>query len=210
MIRVIIADDHDLIRNGFSGLVGKEPDITMVGEARTAAELLNLVTATRSDVIVLDISLPDRSGLDIIRDIHTRDTHTRVLVLSMHPEGRYAHRAIAVGAAGYLTKDAAADELITAIRRIHDRGRYVSVALAEELASDLSTPEEAHPHRELSDREYQLLLLIGEGRTMREAAEKLCLSINTVNSYRRRLAQKLRLQTNSELIRYVLQHNLIE
>ena len=210
MIRVIIADDHDLIRNGFSGLVGKEPDITMVGEARTAAELLNLVTATRSDVIVLDISLPDRSGLEIIRDIRERDAHTRVLVLSMHPEERYAHRAIAAGAAGYLTKDAAADELITAIRRIHDRGRYVSVALAEELASELSTPEEMHPHRELSDREYQLLLLIGEGRTMREAAEKLCLSINTVNSYRRRLAQKLRLQTNSELIRYVLQHNLIE
>lgn len=210
MIRVIIADDHDLIRNGFAGLVEQEADIVLVGEARTAGELLGVVDTTRSDVIVLDISMPDRSGLEIIELIRARDPHTRILVLSMHPEGRYAHRAIADGAAGYLTKDAAGEELVTAIRRVAQRGRYVSQALAEELASELSTPDEALPHRELSDREYQLLLLIGEGRTMREAAEKLCLSINTVNSYRRRLVEKMRLRSNNELIRYVLQHNLIE
>lgn len=210
MIRVVIADDHDLIRNGFAGLVAPEEDILLVGQAGTATELLSLLPAARPDVIVLDIGLPDRSGLDIIREIRDRNARIQVLVLSMHPEGRYAHRAIADGAAGYLTKDAAAEELITAIRRVHERGRYVSAALAEELAAELAAPEEPDPHRELSDREYQLLLLIGEGRTMRYAAEQLRLSINTVNCYRRRLLQKMGLRTNNEIIRYVLRHNLVE
>lgn len=210
MIRVFIADDHDLIRNGFAGLVEPEEDMVLVGQARTAAELLSRLAAARPDVVVLDICLPDRSGLDVIREIKTQSARTRVLVLSMHPEGRYAHRAIADGAAGYLTKDAAAEELITAIRRIHERGRYVSATLAEELAMELATPEEAAPHRELSDREFQLLLMIGEGRSMREAADRLRLSINTVNSYRRRLLKKMSLNSNNEIIRYVLQHNLAE
>lgn len=210
MIRVIIADDHDLIRSGFTGLANAEPDIQLAGEARTATELLSLVARCPSDVVVLDIGLPDRSGLEIIREIHHQDPNTRVLVLSMHPEGRYAQRAIADGAAGYLSKDSAAEELITAIRRIYKRGCYISESLAEELAFELSFPVEELPHTALSDREYQLLLLIGEGRSMKDAAERLHLSINTVNSYRRRLVQKMNLKTNTELIRYVLRHGLAD
>lgn len=212
MIRVVIADDHHLIRHGFTKLVADEPDISLVGTAASAADLLKLVSETRTDVVVLDISLPDRSGLEVIRELKHRDPRIRVLVLSMHPEDRYAKRAITDGASGYLTKDAAADELVVAIRRIYERGVYFSQAVAEQLADGIGMVNgdgvEHLPHTTLSDREYELLLLIGEGRTTRDAARHLCLSINTINSYRRRLMQKMNVRTNNELIRYVLKHKL--
>lgn len=210
MIRVAIADDHELIRNGFAGLVSGEEDMQLVGAAGTAGELANLMRHGPVDVVVLDIGLPDRNGLEVLRDIRISHGSVRTLILSMHPEERYAQRAIADGASGYLTKDSASEELVTAIRRVYEKGYYVSQALADELVSDLGNQEPPLPHTTLSDREYELLLLIGEGRTMREAAEQLNLSINTVNSYRRRLTQKMRLRSNPELIRYVLRHNLIE
>lgn len=210
MIRVAIADDHELIRNGFAGLVSGEEDMQLVGAAGTAGELANLMRHGPVDVVVLDIGLPDRNGLEVLRDIRMSHGSVRTLILSMHPEERYAQRAIADGASGYLTKDSASEELVTAIRRVYEKGYYVSQALADELVSDLGNQEPPLPHTTLSDREYELLLLIGEGRTMREAAEQLNLSINTVNSYRRRLTQKMRLRSNPELIRYVLRHNLIE
>jgi two-component system, NarL family, invasion response regulator UvrY len=210
MIRVIIADDHELIRNGFAGLVSGEDDMRLVGAAGTAQELIDLLRRNAADVVVLDIGLPDRNGLEVLRDIRSSHRTVRTLILSMHPEERYAQRAIADGASGYLTKDSASEELVTAIRRVYERGYYVSQALADELVSDLGNQDPPLPHISLSDREYELLLLIGEGRTMRDAAEQLNLSINTVNSYRRRLTQKMRLRSTSELIRYVLHHNLIE
>jgi two-component system invasion response regulator UvrY len=210
VIRVVIADDHELIRNGFAGLVSGEPDMQLLGAARTAQELNDLLRHETPDVIVLDIGLPDRNGLDVLRDIHASNTTVRILILSMHPEERYAQRAIAAGASGYLTKDAASDELVNAIRRVYGRGYYVSEALADELMSDLGNRDALLPHTTLSNREYELLLLIGEGRTMREAVERLHLSINTVNSYRRRLMQKMQMRSTSELIRYVLDNHLIE
>ncbi len=211
MIRVVIADDHDLIRNGFAGLVRAEEDIELVGEARTAEELLELVPAARSDVVVLDIGLPDRNGLDLIPLILERDRSTRILVLSMHPEERYACRAISAGAAGYLSKEAVAEELVAAIRRVHRRGRYISPTLAEELAAEALEPDTvAPPHTTLSNREYQLLLYLGEGRSVKDAAREFRLSVNTIHSYRRRLLEKMQLHTNNELIRYVLQHDLTE
>lgn len=210
MIHVVIADDHELIRNGFAGLVSGESDMELLGAAQTAQELIDLLREKTPDVVVLDIGLPDRNGLDVLRDIRATHTAVRILILSMHPEERYAQRAITAGASGYLTKDAASDELIAAIRRVYARGYYVSEALAGELMCDLGHRDAVPPHTTLSNREYELLLLIGEGRTIREAAEWLHLSINTIHSYRRRLMQKMHLRSTPELIRYVLDNHLIE
>jgi DNA-binding NarL/FixJ family response regulator len=212
MIKVVIADDHDLIRDGFKKLVGGEPDITVIGEARSAEELSQLLREFVPDVLVLDIGLPDENGLEVLKDIKSAGTHPdmSVLILSMHPEGRYARRALAAGAAGYMTKDTASEELIPAIRKVRSRGRYISEALAEELAAELGGSSDAPPHTKLSDREYELLLLIGEGKSIREISEELALSVNTVNSYRSRLMQKMGLQSNAEIIHYVLRHNLVE
>ncbi len=212
MIKVVIADDHDLIRDGFRKLVGGEPDITVLGEARSAAELFQLLREFSPDVLVLDIGLPDENGLEVLKDIKSAGTHPdmSVLILSMHPEGRYARRALAAGAAGYMTKDTASEELIPAIRKVRSRGRYISEALAEELAAEVGGSGDAPPHTKLSDREYELLLLIGEGKSIRDISEELALSVNTVNSYRSRLMQKMGLQSNAEIIHYVLRHNLVE
>ncbi|MFP4426072.1 MAG: response regulator [Spirochaetaceae bacterium] len=212
MIKVVIADDHDLIRDGFKKLVGGEPDITVVGEARSAEELFKLLRKISPEVLVLDIGLPDENGLEVLKDIKSAGTHPEmgVLILSMHPEGRYARRALAAGAAGYMTKDTASEELIPAIRKVRSKGRYVSQTLAEELAAEVGELGDAPPHTKLSDREYELLLLLGEGKSVREIAEELALSVNTVNSYRSRLMKKMGAQSNAEIIHYVLRHDLVE
>ncbi len=211
MIRVFIADDHELIRNGFAKLVNSEDDLRLVGEACSASQLFELLpTVGRIDVLLLDIGLPDRNGLEVLKDLRLRAPELRTLVLSMHPEERYALRALADGAAGYVTKDAASDELVNAIRRVYTKGRYISETLAEQFMPQSRTRAETPPHTLLSDREHEILLLIGSGMSVREVAESLALSINTVNSYRRRLQQKMRLKSNAELTRYVLLHQLIE
>jgi two-component system, NarL family, invasion response regulator UvrY len=210
MIRVAIADDHDLIRDGFSKLLGYEDDIRLVGEARNAGELFQLLGRITVDILVLDIGLPDRNGLEVLKEIRVRYPHVKTLILSMHPEARYARRALSDGAAGYVTKDTASEDLVTAVRRVFFRGRYISEALADTLVNRSDSNAETLPHTTLSDREYELLLLLGEGKTVREISEILSLSINTVNSYRRRLLSKMNLESNSAVIRYVLQYNLIE
>ncbi|TVR86290.1 MAG: DNA-binding response regulator [Spirochaetaceae bacterium] len=211
MIRVFIADDHALIRDGFAKLVNGEEDIRLVGEACSASQLFEMLPkAGRIDVLLLDIGLPDRNGLEVLKDLRLRAPEVRTLVLSMHPEERYALRAIADGAAGYVTKDSASEELVKAIRRVYTKGRYISETLAEQFLPQSRTEVETPPHTLLSDREHEILLLIGGGMSVREIAESLALSINTVNSYRRRLLQKMSLKSNGELIRYVLRHQLIE
>jgi DNA-binding NarL/FixJ family response regulator len=212
MIRVIIADDHDLIRDGFKKLVSQEADITVTGEARSAEELFHILRQTQADLLILDIGLPDQNGLEVLKEIRSNGDfrELKVLVLSMHPEGRYARRALAAGASGYMTKDTASEELIPAIRRILSKGRYVSQTLAEELAAEVGGNAETPLHTKLSDREYELLILLGKGRSVREISQELSLSVNTVNSYRSRLMQKMGLQSNAEIIHYALRHNLVE
>lgn len=211
MIRVFIADDHELIRNGFARLVSSEDDIRLVGEACSAGELFELLpTIGTVDVLLLDIGLPDRNGLEVLKDLRLRAPGLRTLVLSMHPEERYARRAIADGAAGYVTKDAASEELVKAIRRVYTKGRYISETLAEQFMPQSGPEVKTPPHTLLSDREHEIMLLLGSGMSVRGVAESLSLSINTVNSYRRRLLQKMSLKSNAELIRYVLRHKLIE
>lgn len=210
MIRIVIADDHDLIRRGLVRLVEAERDISIIGEASSAGELTALLQGIQPDVVLLDINLPDRSGLEVLKDLHQTMPRIRILMLSMHPENRYARRAMLDGAAGYLCKDSAGDDLITAIRQVYTRGRYVSPAVAEELASYLQTSTGDAPHSTLSDREYQLLLLLGNGMSVRDAAGRLGVSPNTVHTYRRRLMRKMSLHTDTELVRYTITHKLVE
>ncbi len=210
MIRVVIADDHPLIRGGFGRLVARETDMKLTGEAGTAAELMDILARAACDVLVLDIGLPDRSGLDVLKDLCVRYPRMTVLVLSMHPTERYAVRALRSGAAGYLTKSSASDELIKAIRKVGTGARYISEALAEELAASLDAGESGTPHEALSDREYQVFLLLAEGRSTAEIAQFLALSGNTIQTYRRRVLAKLRLRTNLQLSLYALRHGLMD
>ncbi len=212
MIRIVVADDHELIHDGLQRLVARESEMRIVGAARSARELFALLETVAADVLVLDISLPDQDGLEVLRALRTLRPEIRTLVLSMHPEDRYARRALAAGACGYATKDSPSEELIEAIRRVYMRGVYVSSSLAEQWAHELGGRGSAadEPHTRLSNREYQLLLLIGEGMSTKAVAERLGLSINTVNSYRRRLLTKMGLHRTSELIRYVARHDLAE
>lgn len=209
MIRTVIADDHELIRDGFKKLILSEDDIELAGEAETAAELMEILSEQTVDVAILDLHLPDRDGMDVLKDLRfSKAADVKVLILSMYPEERFAARALKNGAAGYLAKDSASEELIKAIRSIYSRGKYITPRLAEILADTIQNGTTARPHEKLSDREYQVLLSIGRGRTVSETAAELCLSVNTVNSYRRRLLEKLDLHSTTDCIRYVFEHHL--
>ncbi len=208
MIRTVIADDHDLIRDGYKKLLSLENDITLIAEAKNAGDLAEIISTTSFDILILDLNLPDKDGMEVLKDLQYINSTIKTLVLSMHPENRYAKRAIKNGAAGYLTKDSASEELISAIRHIYRKGKYITPSLAEELATDLADAGKGLPHEKLSDREYQVLMRIAGGEKTGEIADKLNLSINTVNSYRRRLLEKLRLNSTADCIKYVYEHKL--
>ena len=173
MIRILIADDHPLIREGFKKILRGEPDLTITKEAQTGQEALEYAVKEQLDIVLLDIGMPDRSGLEVLRDIKAVRPKLPVLMLSMYPEDRFAVRAIRTGAAGYITKESASEELVRAIRKILAGGRYISPALAEKLASDLQTPSKKKPYETLSDREFEILCLIALGKTVSQIAEKL-------------------------------------
>lgn len=210
MIKVLIADDHELIRDGFNKLFNEETDIQMVAEAATAGQTLELLRSTTIDIAILDIGLPDKSGIEVLKDIKAEKINTRVLMLSMHPETRYARRALRNGAAGYLTKDAPSETIIRAVRAIYEKGSYITDTVAEQLYQQMSSHDETLSHEQLSDREYQIMLLIGKGEAVRSISENLGLSINTINSYRRRLLEKMKFKNNAEIVQYVTRHNLTE
>lgn len=209
MIRVMIVDDHHLIREGLKKLLAAENDFVIVGEAGEANEALIVIEQCEPDVCVLDVSLPGRSGLDLLIDLRLRFPTLRVLMLSMHPEGSYGLRALSAGASGYLGKDAVPDELAAALRRIHSGRKYISPELAEHLADDLGKPEALHPHQRLSSREFEVLLLIAAGKQPRDIAGILSIGERTVGTYRRRLLEKLHLASTAEIIHYAIQHKLI-
>ncbi len=210
MIDVLVADDHELIRDGFRKLFDEEEDIRLVGEASSAGKTLELLRGTHIDIVILDIGLPDKNGIEVLKDIRAEKIDTKVLMLSMHPEMRYARRALRNGAAGYLTKDAPSDTIVQAIHAIYRKGSYITDAVAEQLYQQMKGDREHMSHEQLSDREYQILLLIGKGESVRTISEKLGLSINTVNSYRRRLLEKMDFKNNAEIVQYVTRHDLLE
>lgn len=209
MIRILIADDHIVVHRGLRQILGDEPDMSVVGEALNAQEVLALVRKRDWDVVVLDISMPGKSGLDIIEELKQERPNLPVLILSMHPEDRYAVRALRVGAAGYLTKESAPEELVKAIRKVVTGGRYVSPSLAERLAFVLSANSEQPPHETLSNREYQVLCMIGSGKSVGAIAVELSLSVKTISTYRARVLEKMTLKNTSELIHYALQNRLV-
>jgi two-component system, NarL family, invasion response regulator UvrY len=210
VIRVLIADDHAVVRQGLKQILGDTPEMVVAGEASTGQGVLDKLRAETWDVVVLDISMPDGSGLDVLKALKAEQPRLPVLVLSMYSEDQYAMRVLKAGAAGYLTKDSAADELVKAIRKVVSGGRYVSPLLAEKLAFEIGADSGKAPHELLSDREFQVLRLIAAGKSVKEIAAELSLSVKTVSTYRVRLLEKMNLGTNAELIHYAIQNHLID
>ena len=210
MIRIIIADDHALIREGLKRIVSGTRDMSVISEAKDADDLFAELRRKKHDIIVLDISMPGRSGLEVLKDLKREYPRIPVLVQSLHPEDRFAVRALRAGASGYITKDSAFEELLGAIRKVSSGGKYVSVSLAEKLAGDLEKQTEKPLHEALSDREYQVLRMIASGQTVKEISAELGLSIHTVNTYRSRVLNKMHMKKDAELIRYALEQLLID
>jgi two-component system invasion response regulator UvrY len=210
MIKVLIADDHPIVRQGLRQILASTADMEVAGEAVNSQEALDQVRVGGWDVLVLDITMPGRSGFDILKELKHEQPDLPVLVLSIHAEEQLALRALKAGAAGYLTKENAPEELVKALRKVVSGGRYISPHLAESLAFDLDMTSDRPRHEMLSDREFQVMQLMATGKTLLEIAEELSLSAKTVSTYRTRLLEKLNLKTNAELMRYALEHGLIE
>lgn len=210
MIRVLLVDDHPIVVHGLKQVLSTEPDIAVAGEAGSAREAMEQVGKKDVDVVVLDISLPDKSGLDLLDELETAFPKLRVLVLSAYPEEQFAVRALKSGACGYLTKKSAPEELVGAIRKVQKGGRYVSSSLAENLASYLVPGAGAPSHERLSNREFRVMSLIAAGLSTGEIAAELCISPSTVGTYRARVLEKMGMKTNADITRYALENKLID
>jgi two-component system invasion response regulator UvrY len=210
MISILIADDHTVVRRGVLQILAEAPDMVAAGEASTGGEVLQAVHRNDFDVVLLDIALPDISGLEILKQLRSLKPDLPILILSMYPERQYAIRALRAGAAGYLTKESAPAELIAAIRQVSQGRKYVTQSLAEKLAAELGGEVEQEPHETLSDREYQVMCLLAAGKTITEIATELSLSIKTVSTYRTRILDKLKLENTAQIIRYALKRGLVE
>lgn len=209
MIRILVADDHTVVREGIKQILAGQDDMIVEDEAASGQEVLQKVTQKNYDLILLDISMPGRSGLEILDDLKTLHPKIPILILSMHPEEQYAVRTLRAGAAGYLTKASAPQELISAIQKVSRGGKYVTVSLAEKLAFELDAGAEKPRHEKLSNREYQVMLMLASGRSVREVAEELCLSAKTISTYRTRILEKMDMKKNAELTLYAVKNNLI-
>lgn len=209
-MRVLLTDDHTVVRRGLKQILAEEFKRAVFGEARNAEEALDLVGKEHWDVIVLDITMPGRSGLEVMREIRRLRPSLPVLVLSVHPENQFAVRVLKLGAAGYMTKESAAEELVGAVKKVLAGGRYVSASLAETLATNLSSGPVKPPQELLSDREFQVLRLIASGKIVSEIARGLNLSVKTISTYRSRILEKMGLRNNAELMHYAMQHQLVK
>jgi len=210
MLRVLIADDHPIVRQGLKQIIAETSDMIVAEEASNGLEVLNKVGASNCDVVLLDISMPGRNGVDILRQLKDERPRLPVLILSIHPEEQYAVRALRAGASGYLTKESAPDELVAAIRKVSMGGKYVSSSLAEKLASDLKNNSAQLAHKSLSDREYQVMCMIASGKTVTEIAEELLLSVKTISTYRSRILEKMKMKSNAELTHYAIKNRLVD
>jgi DNA-binding NarL/FixJ family response regulator len=209
MIKILIADDHPVVREGLQGIIVRASDMKIGGEALNGQEVLQKVAEEAWDVVVLDIGMPGRDGLEILKDLHREKPELPVLMLSMYPEDQVAVRALKAGAAGYMNKETAPKELVHAIRKVHAGGKYVSPALAEKLAASLVSDSNTAPHELLSNREFQVLRLIASGKEVHEIADELFLSVKTVRTYRDRILEKLNLKNDVELAHHAIQHHLL-
>lgn len=210
MIRVLIADDHAIVREGLRQILEHAGDFEIVGEAADGLEAMQLARRLDFDVALLDVSMPGRSGIDLVKQLRGERPRARILMLSMHEQSEYAVRAIRAGASGYLTKDSAGRELAAALRKIAAGGAYVTAEVAEQLALGAMPEADAPPHTHLSDREFQVLRSLVSGKTVSEIADALNLSVKTVSTHKANLMQKIGVENNGELFRYAMRHGLIE
>ncbi|RZT09036.1 DNA-binding response regulator, NarL/FixJ family, contains REC and HTH domains [Duganella sp. CF402] len=210
IIKVFIADDHAIVREGLKQILAETRDIVVAGEAENGLDAIKLFRKSGCQVMLLDISLPDRNGIEVLKQIKKEKPELAVLMLSMHREDQYAIRALKAGAGGYLTKQSAPKELVTAIRQVAGGLKYISAALAQELANHVNDDHEAPLHETLSDREYQTLTMIASGKTVGTIAKELSLSVKTVSEYRARLLVKMKLKNSAELTHYAIKNQLIE
>jgi DNA-binding NarL/FixJ family response regulator len=209
MLRVVVVDDHAVVREGLKRIIADNQNMTVSGEAGSGNEALEVVRKTPCDAVVLDITMPDRSGMDVLKQMHAEHPRLPVLILSIHAEDQYAIRSLRAGAAGYLTKETAPEKLVEALRKIVRGGKYVSPSLAEKLVFDLDR-DGKQAHELLSDREYQVLCMIGSGKTVSAIATELQLSVKTVSTYRARILEKLDMANNAELTRYAIKTGLVD
>jgi two-component system invasion response regulator UvrY len=210
MIKVLVADDHPVVREGLKQILAEAQDIDVAAEAEDGHELLEKVRKQAFDVVVLDLTMPGLMGLDALKQLKSEHPNLPILILSIHPEEQYALRVLRAGASGYLTKASAPDRLIGAIRKVHRGGNYVSSSLAERLADELRGDITKLPHEFLSDREYQVMCLIASGKTVTEIGDQLALSVKTVSTYRSRILEKMRMKTNAELTHYAIENKLVD
>ena len=210
MIRVVIADDHTIVREGLKQLLLAAGSFEIAGEARDGHEVLKLAREKDFDVLLLDLSMPGKSGMDLIKQIKSERSRLRILVLSMHQEHQYAVRAIKAGASGYLTKDSASTQLVSAIEKVASGGAFISAEVAEQLALGAMPQSEGPPHTMLSDREYQVFRMLVAGQAVSEIANELNLSVKTVSTHKARLMEKMGIDNQAELVRYAMKHRLVD
>ena len=210
MIKILIADDHTIFREGLKHILAEYPDLVVADEANNGQEVLDKIWKNNYDMVLLDITMPGMTGLEVLKQLKNDKPKLPVLILSMHPEEQYAIRVLRAGASGYLTKESAPDELITAIRKISQGRKYITSSLAERLATEVEADTEKPLHDILSDREYQVLRMIAAGKTVKHIAKELSLSIKTVSTYRTRIMEKMKMKTNAEVMHYVIKHQLLD
>lgn len=209
MIKVIIADDHTIVRHGLVQILNSDPGIEVIGEAASGDEVLRMLRSVKADVVVLDITMPGRNGLETLKEIRELEPNLPVLILSMHPSDQYAVRVLRAGASGYLTKESAPGELVQAIKQSFRGQKYLSPEVAELLAGYIQSGYDDEPHKRLSDREFEVFVSIGAGKSVSEIAEELYLSVKTISTYRSRILEKTGLANNAEITRYCLENRLI-
>ena len=209
-MRILIVDDHAVVRNGVKMLFAGRPETATFGEAGNAQEAIRLVREQDWDVVLLDITLGDRSGIEVMKELKAVRPKLSVLILSMHSEAQFARRAFKAGAAGYVTKDSSPDELAKAVNKVAHGGKYVSPTFAEMLLMGIDSGVDKEPHEGLSDREFEIMCLIASGKTITEIAELLSRSVKTISTHRVRILEKMGMRTNAEITHYAIQNNLIE
>lgn len=210
MVRILIIDDHPIVRDGLQSSLARESDFEVVGEAQNADEALDRARALHPDVVLLDISLPGKNGFEVLKQLHAEMPALRILILSTYSEKQYAVRCLKNGASGYLTKTSGSNELIDAIHTVMRGDKYVGAALAQLLASEISPNRTQLPHEILSDREFQILCLFGQGKTLTQIAAILSLSASTVGTHRARILEKMKMHSTVELVRYAFEHGLVD
>lgn len=208
-LKIGIADDHDIVRQGLKQIISDTDNMVVMGEASNGQELIEMVRKKPFDVLLLDISMPGRSGIEILKQLKIEKPNLPVLMLSMHPEDQYAIRALKAGASGYISKDSASEVLVEAIRKAAQGRKYISPSLAEKLAGTISHDVDEKAHESLSDREFQILVMLAQGKSVSEIGNELFLSVKTISTYRRRILDKMNLKNNAELTHYAIEHELV-